>query len=394
MGWPYAFGAESRYYGTTVPAAPTAPLACKSVWGMTYPIKEISANQNAIHYIDSLGNLYGMGDNAQGEIGNGQELVNHAEQYATPYAWDWGKNEMMTPAPVQILPGTKFKKLFTGNSFVFYHYVLDVNDSLYFWGRNKSFVGGDGSTNNQEGTWPNAMDILTPTLRTPIGVSPTQTTAYNFTPYTLKGVAQQAITTTTASLSATATPSVLVSSGKPNYGYTITKYHWTKTSGPSGYAITTPDSLNTTVTGLTNGTYVFTIQTTDNNTATISANDTIVVSGLPAASPGAGQRTGSSANMTSDSDQPKDGQRTISLYPNPIATDQQLTIEGRNWKEGALRLRIYDVKGRLVKQATLENTSVYFRQTIPLSGLGRGAYLLSIGSNEGEKPEILKFIIQ
>ncbi|MBN9385215.1 MAG: T9SS type A sorting domain-containing protein [Chitinophagaceae bacterium] len=293
MGWPYAFGPESKYWGSQVPAAPTAPVSIKALWNMTYPIREINANQNSIHYIDSQGDMYGLGDNANGEVGNGEELVNHTEKYATPYAWNWGKYGWMIGTPTQILPGTKWKHLFTGNTFVFYNYASDVNDSLYFWGRNKSFVGGDGVVNNQEGTWPNALDVLKPTLRTPIAVTPLQTTAYDFTPYTLKTPAKQTIITTSAVLSATATASVLKAAGKPDYGYTIVKYQWAQISGPNTATITSPNVLSTTATGLTTGTYIFSIQTTDNNTGTITSYDTIIVNnvgtGVPVANAGPDQ---------------------------------------------------------------------------------------------------------
>ena len=139
-----------------------------------------------------------MGDNAQGEIGNGQKLVNNAELYPTPY------------------------------------------------------VLSDGVVNNSESAYPNAWDVLTPSLRTPLAVTPSMVTYYTFTPYTLTTPAQQTIHTSSTSLTATATPSLLTADGKPNYGYTIVKYHWTQLSGPSSATITTPDSLNTTVTGLTN----------------------------------------------------------------------------------------------------------------------------------------------
>ena len=278
-GWPYAFGPESKYWGSQIPAAPSAPVSIKALWKMTYPIREINTNQNTLHYIDSQGDMYGMGDNANGEVGNGEELVNHAEKYATPYAWDWGKYGLMVMSPVKILPGTKWKHLFTGNSFVFYNYASDVNDSLYFWGRNKSFVGGDGSSNNMEATLPNALDVLKPTLRTPIGVKPTQTTIYNFTPYTVKTANQNISNKSSTTLSATATASVLKFPGKPDYGYKIVKYQWTQVSGPNTAVIASPNALNTPVTGLVTGTYVFSIQTTDNNTGTISATATITVNG-------------------------------------------------------------------------------------------------------------------
>lgn len=389
MGYPYAWGAENGHYLASSAANYTAPVACKTLWGLTVPIREISANESAIHYIDSLGNLYGIGDNVQGEIGNGEEKVNHAELYATPYAWDWGKNEDLLSAPVQILPGTKFRKLFTGNSFVYYHYVTDDKDSLYFWGRNKSFVGGDGAVNGQEGAWPNAMDVLTPSIRTPLAISPTQTTSYNFTPYTLKAQAQQNISSSSATLTAAATASLLTASGKPDYGYAITKYLWTKVGGPSGGTITHPDSLTTTVTGLTNGTYIFNIRTTDNNTATISAKDTIVVAGLLGARAGAAQ-----ANALALDNGQDQGNRALSLYPNPVDGSQELALEGHNWKTGKLKVLIYDLKGRIVKQLVLESSSAWWRQTISMPGLAKGAYLLSVEQEDGQKSKLLRFIVK
>ena len=295
MGYPYAWGSESPYWGGDGTSYPmTNPQALKTLWKMSVPIKKITANQNVIHFIDGNGDLFGIGDNPNGEIGNGQELVNHADKYPTPYAWSWSKYEMLTGAPpIHVLPGIKFKDIFTGNTFSFYHYALDVRDSLYFWGRNKSFVGGDGAVNNAEATYPNALDVLTPTLRTPLGVKPTQTVGYDFKMYTLKAPAKQTVAGAVATLTATATPTTLTAGGRPNYGYTITKYQWAKVSGPTSFSITSPTSLTSGVTGLIGGTYVFSITTTDNNTGTIRAYDTIVVNtggvvvpGPPAASAG------------------------------------------------------------------------------------------------------------
>jgi hypothetical protein len=269
---------------------------------MSSPIKKITANHNVIHYIDGNGDLYGVGDNPNGEIGNGQEIVNHAEKYATPYAWSWAKYELLSGGSVHVAPGIKFKDIFSGNSFAFYHYALDVSDSLYFWGRNKSFVGGDGAVNNQEATYPNALDVLTPTRRTPLGVAPTKTVGYNFKMYTLKGIPKQTVILPLATLSAIATPTSLTATGFANYGYSITKVQWTKVSGPSAYSITLPNSLITTVTGLTAGTYVFAVQTTDNNTGTITAYDTVVVNtllpGVPVADAGGDQTIALPTNST------------------------------------------------------------------------------------------------
>jgi len=489
MGYPYAWGSESKYWGGDGSSyTPGAPVSIKALWQMSVPIKKITANHNVIHYIDANGDLYGIGDNPNGEIGNGQELVNHAEKYPTPYAWSWTKYEALTGAPaIHVATGTKFKEIYTGSAFAFYHYALDTNDSLYFWGRNKSFVGGDGVVNNQEVTYPNALDVLTPTMRTPLGVSATQTAGYNFTKYTLKADPQQTILTTSATLSATATPTVLVSSSHPNYGYSIQKYQWTKVSGPA-CTIASPNAATSNVTGMATGTYVFSIQTTDNNTATITAYDTIVVNApvvvapvvifavnsgadttitLPANSvtlngvatvqndtivrikwsqisgpttatiTGDGTMTPTMSNlaqgayvfkvdMNSKSGKAAtDGMKvtvmasattattattttasavsvsenigkavTMKAYPNPVAMDQQITIEGNSSKEGTVKFMMYDLGGRLVKQLTRENQFPSFRQTISLAGLGRGAYILTMQSGGNTKPEVFKFVIQ
>jgi len=384
MGWPYGFGVENLYYGASSAGTMSAPIALRTVWAMTSPIKEITASDNVIHYIDSLGNLYGIGDNAVGEIGNGQELVNHAELYATPYGWSWNKYGLMTPAPVHVSTGTKFKKLFTGISFAFYHYALDEHDSLYFWGRNKSFVGGDGAYNNNEADYPNALDILTPSLRTPLRLTPDSVVYYNFTPYTLTPPAKQTIHTSATSLTATATPSLLTAAGHANYGYTIVRYHWTQLSGPSA-TITHPDSLNTTVTGLSNGTYIFTIQTTDNNTGTISANDTVVVSGL-SSSPG---RLSADANASAMMQN-----KPLVLYPNPVQAQQLLTLEGELPEAGQVRLQVYDMNGRLVRQEVAEAPTGYLSTTIPTSGLTRGTYQLTVLSGGGKNLKTWIFVIQ
>ncbi len=80
----------------------------------------------------------------------------------------------------------------------------------------------------------------------------------------------QTITLPTSSVS-------LSGSGAGTGGATISTYAWTQTSGPSTAAITTPGSAATTVTGLIQGTYVFTLTVTDNHGLTNSASVTITV---------------------------------------------------------------------------------------------------------------------
>lgn len=57
----------------------------------------------------------------------------------------------------------------------------------------------------------------------------------------------------------------------------IAKYAWVKVSGPNGGTITSTSSAKTTITGLTEGTYVYRLTVTDNNNATASDEITITV---------------------------------------------------------------------------------------------------------------------
>ncbi len=87
-----------------------------------------------------------------------------------------------------------------------------------------------------------------------------------------------------------------VSSAQLNGGGTdadgsITSYAWTKVSGPAGGSITSPSQAATTVTGLTQGTYVFRLTVTDNGGATGTDDISITVNanGAPTAAAGADQ---------------------------------------------------------------------------------------------------------
>jgi len=279
MGYPYVWGTTTSMYGGSTPF--TQPTSIKALWNMTVPVREISVDHNTIHYIDSAGKLWGTGFNSMGEVGNGQEFANKYYYPGYPgYGWTFTDYENPTGLPVLISSKTDWKHLYSNNWFGFYKYASDNNDSIYSWGRNKAIVLGNGLQNYQDGTSPDALDILTPTM-----VHPLQATfqLYDFNKPTLSAAPNQAISTPATTLTATGNPALLIARTHPpangidTAGYSWVSYAWSQLSGPSTASISSPAAKSTTVSGLVNGTYVFRVLATDNNTGQDTAQVQVVV---------------------------------------------------------------------------------------------------------------------
>jgi len=284
MGYPYIWGTACSMWGGTVNY--TTPTSVKALWNMTAPIKEISVDWNTIHYIDSLGNMYGCGFNSFGEVGNGQEFVGKYNYPGWPnYGWSMTDFENPSGKPLQIGVGVKWKHIYSNNWFGFYKYAMDENDSIYSWGRNKSLALGNGLWNGYNGGQyhPNTLDVIRPTMVHPLT---SVFTEYDYEPPTITMDPKRIISTSTATLTGKAKPLLCVAVKKPapngidTAGYKIVSYLWTKVSGPAGGTIASPNAATTSVSGLTTGTYIFNLLATDNNTGTISGNDTIVVTSV------------------------------------------------------------------------------------------------------------------
>jgi|GEM_PF-3860654 len=77
----------------------------------------------------------------------------------------------------------------------------------------------------------------------------------------------------------------LTSTGTPGGSSTIASYTWSKVSGNAGGTITNPNSQNTSVTGLTQGTNVYQITVIDADGGTAAAQTTVVVNPAVSATP-------------------------------------------------------------------------------------------------------------
>jgi hypothetical protein len=96
---------------------------------------------------------------------------------------------------------------------------------------------------------------------------------------------------------------------------TISTYAWAKVSGPSTFTISTPGSVNTNVTGLVAGTYVFRLTVTDNQGATATDDVTVTVNQGPVAHAGSDlniQLPVNSVNLSGSTSTDSDG--TIVSY--------------------------------------------------------------------------------
>ena len=273
MGYPYWWGtAFNMWGGNTDYTQPTEQ------WSLTVPIKAIGAGYHTTHYVDSLGRMYGIGENVMGEIGNNSQTV---DKYTYPTQWDWSftTGENMVSTPTQIGAATTWKNVWGDNTLSFYKIAQDVNDSIYFWGRDKALVSGRGYLIMQEESYPNVIDVIVPTQIHPLAAIYQQ---YNFTAGTANaGADQPSVTTSSTTLSGSATATIILANGTVNNGQgnispTIASYQWTKVSGTGG-TIVSPTSATTNITGMTTGTYVFRLTVTDSFGATYSDTMTVTV---------------------------------------------------------------------------------------------------------------------
>lgn len=228
-----------------------------------YAAVKAVATWNVLHFIDKNGDLWGLGDNAMGEVGIGTERVNQYNLTANPLVWDWaqpGPGLITTPAKI----ASGIADIFGSNAWMFYHYALGADGSVYSWGRNKSNVLGNGKANSNESALPNAFDVLAPTKVDPMTA---KTKPVAFIAPVVNAGADQKIATDTVQLTGSATPGTT---------YAIKSLIWTKTSGPACKIV--DDGMgHATISGLTSGAYVFQLTMTDNNGATNADTVTITV---------------------------------------------------------------------------------------------------------------------
>lgn len=200
--------------------------------------------------------------------------------YLRTYDLSQTAREFFNPATEPSFPDT----LIWPQSFFFDSKPTQFTDSTILWIKNNSFgPHTKGLAQNQQIVIQNDFhtlqlkagnvicnNVITGTATaSPIFVDPTSAgfvfSASCGTPPTAGAGADQNITTSTTTLSGT---------GTAFGGATISSYNWVKTSGPAA-TISSPNSQNTGITGMVQGTYVFTLTVTDSNGLT--GQDQVIV---------------------------------------------------------------------------------------------------------------------
>ncbi len=149
---------------------------------------------------------------------------------------------------------------------------------------------------------------------------------------------------------------------------TLASSTWSEVSGPDTATISSPSALNTSVSGLTVGTYVFQIETIDLLGLSATATINIVVN--PAS-------TDTSANNPV-TDTLSSGPSLL-LYPNPAQSTINLRlVNDSTGSMGNIRVIIYDMTGNIVLTSETSKPPGIFDQSFDISGLPNGMYIVRV----------------
>lgn len=183
-GWAYWFG--STGVGSTVgsnspqnPSAPLSPSMLDTAWSAYVPanfrIRHIWAGSLTTYVIDSVGSVYGQGDNSNGGYGNGDMI--YWATYPSPYNWNqqYGDSARTFYRKPRLLSAgkTDWDTVMTGPALVFAVTLRDKNNNLFGMGRNKDGTlannnqPADAGNGNMSAIYPNSWMVPWLTRFTP-----------------------------------------------------------------------------------------------------------------------------------------------------------------------------------------------------------------------------------
>lgn len=257
-------------------------------------VKKIAACITATHAIMGDSTLWGWGNSAQGEVGNGSML----DRNRNPFPDGWSNTsgiDLWITSPVQLVPTRHdFINIYTANGYTYWFFDEAANGQLYFCGRNKGAIANNGIINADtssgqmagqfDQSWNEATSIPVNlfTLRDQVLIpaAPCLVAGNNYVscigytppanlPPTVSAGSNQSITTFSTTLTATATPAS---------GRKIATYVWSQISGPNTAYFSTFNDSAVTISRLTYGSYIFRITVTDKLNSKATSDMTVTVS--------------------------------------------------------------------------------------------------------------------
>ena len=162
----------------------------------------------------------------------------------------------------------------------------------------------------------------------------------------------------------------------------IIKYEWRKESGPASYQLTNINAANPVLSHLESGTYTFVLRIWDNQWEPSEDKVVITVNATATAATSAFSVTEGTTAIVEE---------PLSVSPNPAVS--YIILKMVSATMGTTIVNIYDVNGRVVKQATYSKSTALFQQQIDISTLNAGTYTAEVIINNTKK-SLSKFIKQ
>jgi alpha-tubulin suppressor-like RCC1 family protein len=167
----WGWGAEGTYLGLGQPEGGWFPQGLPKK--LDFPefgglkVKQVAVSAHSTHVILSDGSLWGWGDSALGEVGNGRVL----DFSRRNYTWDWHKFDLMMFRPVRIAPEEHNFKTIYSHALCFYCYAMTADGRIFSWGRNKTgILGNDVLPSGDQANHPDSWNVALATEVSPLTV--------------------------------------------------------------------------------------------------------------------------------------------------------------------------------------------------------------------------------
>ena len=162
----------------------------------------------------------------------------------------------------------------------------------------------------------------------------------------------------------------------------IVQYEWRKESGPASFLITNGNTATPIISNQVAGTYTYVLKVWDNQW--VVSEDRIVITVNSTA-------TGMASTFTATEASTAIVEEPLTVSPNPAVS--YIVLKMVSATMGSTIVNIYDVNGRVVKQATYNKSAALFQQQIDISSLQAGTYTAEVIINNTKKSSS-KFIKQ